>query len=347
MEVATDRRPRRARPRRALRPSRRKVILSIALSLAFAVLATSAVAAYLYTATRTATEHVKHAKLMPADDPADGGAQDKAGGGTTDAGRAADAPLNLLLMGIDGKDLRLGRSDTLMMLHLDADRHAAYLVSFPRDLYVSIPGKGRNKINAAYALGGPQLTVRTVQDLLGIKIAHAAVVDFTGLVRLTEDLGGVTITNRYAFTSHGYNYPKGKITISGDRAMWYVRERFALPHGDLDRAANNRAVVMAVLEKGLSPGTIRNPSRFTRFAADLAASITVDDGFSAAEMRRLALSLRMSPKDVRQLQAPISGFTSIEKVGAVDLVDRPAMDGLARAIRSDDLADYTGTRRSR
>jgi hypothetical protein len=57
------------------------VILSIALSLAFAVLATSAVAAYLYTATRTATEHVKHAKLMPADDPADGGAQDKAGGG--------------------------------------------------------------------------------------------------------------------------------------------------------------------------------------------------------------------------------------------------------------------------
>jgi LCP family protein required for cell wall assembly len=319
------------------------VVLSIALGLAFAVVALSAIGAYLYSATRAATEHVKHARLMPSEDAGgaiepDDGKFNRSGNGT--GKDASDAPINLLLMGIDGRNPQHGRSDTLMVLHLDADRHAGYLISFPRDMYVPIPGKGKNKINAAYALGGPELAVRSIQDLLQIKINHAAVVDFTGLVDLTDDLGGVTITNRYGFSSHGYRYPAGKITISGDRAMWYVRERFALPHGDLDRAANNRQVVEAVLAKGLSPGAIRNPSRFTRFVGDLAGSITVDNGFTNAEMRRLALSLRMSPDDIRQLQAPISGFADVPGVGAVDVVDQAALGELADAIRSDDLAGY-------
>lgn len=259
-----------------------------------------------------------------------------------DQGRGlSEAPVNVLLIGSDAsKGSTTARSDTVMLLHLDADRHAGYIISFPRDLYVPVPGHGKTKINAAYALGGPQLTVSTVQDLLGIKIAHAAVVDFRGLVKVTQELGGVTITNRHAFSSHGYSYPKGRITLSGDRAMWFVRERYALPHGDLDRAANNRDVVLAILSKGLSTGTIGNPAKFSRFASDLADSVTVDDGFSDAELRRLAVSLRMTTRDIRKLQAPISGYQDVAGIGSVDRVDTQKLRELSTALRQDDLARY-------
>lgn len=307
--------------------------MSIALGLAFVLTAAGAATAYLYQATRTATDHVKHARLMPPQHESDPAGVDNGGG-------LSKAPVNFLLMGSDAHHASTGRSDTLMLLHLDADRHAAYLISFPRDMYVPIPGHGKNKINSAYAFGGSELTVSTVQQLLGVKIAHAAVVDFPGIVKITQELGGVTINNPYAFTSHGYSYPKGSITLSGDRAMWFVRERYALPHGDLDRTANNRKVVLAILSKGLSARTIRNPVRFNRFVGDLAGSVTVDDGFSNSEMRRLALSLRLTPGDVGELQAPISGFGTVPGVGAVDLVDREKLKELSDALRADDLGRY-------
>ena len=161
--------------------------------------------------------------------------------------------LNYVLLGSDSRDPEDegdGRSDTIMVVHLTKKRDKAYVISFPRDMYVNIPGHGKSKINSAFEIGGSPLTVETLEDLTKTRMDHVVLVDFEGFVELTEDLGGVTVTNKTAFQSHGYTYPKGKITIKGKEALWFVRERHALPGGDLDRAENQRKVIKAVVVEG-------------------------------------------------------------------------------------------------
>ena len=218
-------------------------------------------------------------------------------------------------------DAGAGRSDSLMVMHLAADRKDAYLISFPRDMYVDIPGYGKNKINAAYSFGGPQLAVATLEDLLHSRMDHVAIIDFDGFIRLTEDLGGVTVMNEHASKSRGYTFPAGKITIKGDEALAFVRERYELPNGDLDRAERQRLVVKAILEKGLSPETISNPAKFTGFVSGVAKHLIVDEGLTDKEIRRTAVSLRLSANDLHLLQAPISGFGTINGA-SIDVVDR-------------------------
>ena len=139
---------------------------------------------------------------------------------------AADA-LNFVVMGYDSRDPSVTRSGSLMILHLSAKRDQAYFITFPRDTWVSIPGRGNNKINAAYGLGGPKLAVSTLEKLTDTRMDHAARVDFQGFAELTDEVGGVTVYNRTAFTAHGFDYPKGNITVSGERAIYFVGERRA------------------------------------------------------------------------------------------------------------------------
>lgn len=258
--------------------------------------------------------------------------------------KSAKGVLDFVLVGSDSRDKtnakHTGRSDSLMLVHLDANRQHAYIISFPRDMWVDIPGHGKAKINAAYAFGGPKLTVSTLEKLVDVRIDHLAIVDFEGFIQLTDDLGGVTVNNKHYSKSHGYEFPKGKITIKGQQALWYVRERHQLPNGDLDRAERQRTVVKAVIAKGLSPQTISNPAKFTKFMAGVAGDLTVDAGLTDAEIRKIAVSLRLTGKDVTLMQAPISGFGTSSDGQSIDVVDEPKLDELSKALRSDTMADY-------
>src|ERR1044072_2330211 len=108
---------------------------------------------------------------------------------------AAGRSVNVLIAGLDGEHVtgpaHEARSDAIMVLHLDADRRKAWLVSIPRDAWVPIPGHREDKVNAAYSLGGPPLFVQTVEQLTGLRMDHLVVVDWTGLRRLTDAGGGV------------------------------------------------------------------------------------------------------------------------------------------------------------
>ena len=251
--------------------------------------------------------------------------------------------LNYVLLGSDSRDPGNegnGRSDTMILVHLNAKRTKAYITSFPRDMYVTIPGYGKNKINAAFAFGGAPLAVRTLENLTGVRMDHVALIDFEGFIRLTEDLHGVTVTNKTAFTSHGFDYPKGKITIAGDEALWFVRERHQLPGGDLDRAENQRNVIKAIVQKGLSAKVISDPATFTTFIGNVAKHLTVDNDLSDGEIRRTALSLRLSSKDIELLQAPISGFGTSRDGQSIDIVDTAKMAELSNALKKDKLSEY-------
>ena len=135
--------------------------------------------------------------------------------------------LNYVLLGSDSRDPDNegnGRSDSIMVVHLNAKRNKAYIISFPRDMYVDIPGYGQNKLNAAYAFGGAPLTVRTLESLTGVRMDHVVLIDFEGFIQLTEDLDGVTVINKTAFTSHGLRLPQGQDHDQG-RAGPVVRPR--------------------------------------------------------------------------------------------------------------------------
>lgn len=256
----------------------------------------------------------------------------------------AAEPMNFVLMGSDSRDMSdpgSGRSDTLIVAHLSGDRQKAYLVSFPRDMWVEIPGHGEAKINAAFAFGGTSLTVQTLESMLDTRMDHLGVVNFEGFVELTDAVGGVTIDNDYTFSAQGMDFPRGELELDGERALVFVRERYALPNGDFDRAENQRKVVRAIVAKGISPGVIADPRRFTSFVGGIARYTSVDSGLTDEVIRDTALSLRLNGEDdIESLQAPVSGTGTSEDGQSIDIVDEAQLAELGQALSQDTMDEY-------
>ncbi len=164
---------------------RRWLMRSLAVLTALVLVCGATVGIYTHVVARAFDDNIQRQALLPSDqdDSVQLAGNDPSGPARRPAPGGTDA-VNYVLMGSDSRDAAdagAGRSDVLMVLHLDADREQAYLISFPRDMYVSIPGYGRNKINAAYAFGGAALTVRTLENLLDVRMDHVALIDFDGL----------------------------------------------------------------------------------------------------------------------------------------------------------------------
>lgn len=149
----------------------------------------------------------------------------------------------------------------------------------------------------------------------------------------------MTVVNKHASTSSGYTFPAGRIALKGDQALAYVRERYDLPNGDLDRAMRQRDVVKAILGKGLSADTLANPPKFSGFVSGIAKHVTLDSELSDSEIRSTALSLRLRGRDVEQLQAPISGFATV-RGQSIDVVDWQQLRELAAAVQKDTVDAY-------
>jgi polyisoprenyl-teichoic acid--peptidoglycan teichoic acid transferase len=94
--------------------------------------------------------------------------------------------MNILLIGSDTRGTDQGRSDSFIIVHISADRKSVYLVSFPRDMWVTVPGYGKNKINAGYSYGGSALSVSTIETLTGARIDHVVVTDFANFIQLVN-----------------------------------------------------------------------------------------------------------------------------------------------------------------
>ena len=327
LKSTPDHPPKRHKKKRQLLP---KILIGVAVLLVAVI---GAGALYAATIDRSLTKNLNRGVELPTDESSIRPTKEAQATGT----------LNYVLLGSDSRDTGNqgnGRSDTIMIVHLNAKRTKAYIISFPRDMYVNIPGYGRNKINAAFAFGGAPLAVRTLESLTGVRMDHVVLIDFQGFIQLTEDLDGVTVPNKTAFTSHGYHYPKGKITIAGEEALWFVRERKLLPGGDLDRAENQRNVMKAIVEKGLSAKVISDPATFTTFVGNLAKYLTVDNSLTDSETVRTALSLRLTGEDIALLQAPISGLSTTGDGQSIDVVDKAKMAELSSALKKDRMSEY-------
>jgi polyisoprenyl-teichoic acid--peptidoglycan teichoic acid transferase len=317
-------------------PKRRRILPMVLIGVAVLLVgAIGAGAFYLVSIDQSITKNIKRSDTLPGD-------TDPSASPRPSKDPSATGTLNYVLLGSDSRDPGddgNGRSDSIMVVHLNKARTKAYIISFPRDMWVTVPGYGKNKINAAFAFGGAKLTVRTLEDLTGVRMDHVVLVDFEGFIQLTKDLGGVTVPNKTSFTSHGFDYPKGDISISGEKALWFVRERHSLPGGDLARAENQRNVIKAIVEKGLSAKVVSDPAKFTAFISGVSKHLVVDESLSDAEIRDTALSLRLNAKDIELLQAPLSGFGMINGQ-SVDIVNAARLAEMSTAIKNDKLADY-------
>jgi LCP family protein required for cell wall assembly len=166
---------------------------------------------------------------------------------------------------IDESQSGPGRSDTIMLVH--SAFGSVRKLSIPRDVEVDIPGHGINKINAAYALGGPALTIETVESFLGngLQVNHVVEVDFENFPDFIDSLSGVTVNNKSRICSppfdnfwKGLNFKKGEIHLNGRRALGYARVRknsCAPNEDDRDRAARQQQVLSAIGSKVKSPST--------------------------------------------------------------------------------------------
>jgi len=270
---------------------------------------------------------------------------------SADTGTTGD-PVNILLLGSDSRSSSGDpgawtyggqRSDVIMLLHIPGDRQAAYVISIPRDSWVDIPGHGSAKINAAYSYGGMPLMIQTLESRTGIRIDHVAIADFESFADLTDALGGVQITIPQDTYANGeLTFRAGTQTLSGEEALAYARQRYGLPDGDFDRMRRQQNWIRAIAERAVDNEVLTSPRSLMRLVRTVSQSVAVDPGFSLKEMASLGWSLRdVPPGNVTFLTLPTEGVgRSPDGKQSIVRLDNDAVDGLARAIVDDDMADF-------
>ncbi len=228
-----------------------------------------------------------------------------------------------------GHDVTGQRSDTIMLLHIGSGTPT--LVSLPRDLYVNIPGYGMNKINAAFAVGGPRLLAETVQNYTGLRIDHYMGIGFGGLVNVVDSVGGVNICVKHALddTASGLHLKPGCQTLNGAQALGYVRDRHSFGASDLQRVQDQRALLKALLSRATSPTVFLNPFAAIPTATSSASALTVDQGTHLYQLIHVAFALR-GPQTTT---VPLAG-TEATAVGEVLLTDRSNALRLFNALGS-------------
>lgn len=227
-------------------------------------------------------------------------------------------------------DDTVGRTDTIMLVHLPTFGGQATMLSIPRDSYVDIPGYGQSKINESFSLGGPALLQRTVEQATGIHIDHYAEIGFGGFANVVDAVGGIEICVKDPLDDPmaGINLQPGCQKMNGPTALGYVRSRYASANGDLDRVQRQRQFLTALSDKIASPGTLLNPFRAVKVIDTVTASLTVDNSDNVLNLARLAWGIR----GAKQETVPTSG-TEDTDAGNVLLWDDGAAEQLFQSLR--------------
>ncbi|WP_448162910.1 polyisoprenyl-teichoic acid--peptidoglycan teichoic acid transferase TagU [Bacillus mobilis] len=166
-------------------------------------------------------------------------------------------PISILMMGVDQRGKDQGRSDSLMLFTLNPKTKSMKITSIPRDSYAEIVGKGKkDKINHAYAFGGIDMAVKTVENFLNVPVDHYIEVNMNGFMDVIDAVGGIEVYNDLEFTHEGTSFKKGELHLNGMEALKYAQMRYTDPRGDFGRQTRQRQVIQAVIKKGASVSSL-------------------------------------------------------------------------------------------
>ena len=281
-----------------------------------------------------------------ASHPAAGGAQ--AASSVPAEPPPAPSSMNLLIAGLDGDgqtSLETGSTNAaLMLFHLDANRERAWLVSLPRDAWVSIPGHDQNKVDAAYAIGGPDLLVKTVERWTGLHVDHLAVIDWTGLRRLTNAVGGVPMSlDAPEPPSADSTGAELAVEMTGDMAIDYVSERKGVPDTDAERIRRQQQYVRSLFSRLIERQTLGEPAAVRDLAATLGTSVRLDAGLNVRSLLTIAGAVRnLRVDDITFLTLPVTG-TGRQGSSSVVYPDDAGCALLWDALAHDEMPSFVAT----
>jgi LCP family protein required for cell wall assembly len=280
----------------------------------------------------------------------------------------SDGPMTILVVGSDNREgltqaqaRELGtgtaensgggqRSDTMMLVHLSADRKDVTVVSLPRDSYLTIPAytddsgdkhpAQQNKLNAAFALGGAPLLIETVNDATGLEIDHYIEVGFGGVVKMVDALGGVDVCVPSAVSDwrSGLELEAGTTHVDGIMGLAYVRARYIDPTADIGRMERQQRFLGSMFQQATSAGVLLDPLKLDRFLNAALSSVKLDENMSRDMLLDLSADLQdISPKDIRFLTVPIANANLTTEVGSsVQWDDKKAREVFA-ALEADQV----------
>lgn len=196
---------------------------------------------------------------------------------TTEVELVKKEPFSLLLLGVDEREGDKGRSDTMIVLTVNPTTNSTKMISIPRDTYTEIIGKDKlDKINHAYAFGGIEMSLDTIENLLNIPVDYILQVNMESFLEIVDIIGGVNVDNPIAFQEGGYTFNEGIIHLDGEQALSYVRMRKDDPQGDFGRQSRQKQVLQAILKEG---ATVNNLWKYKEFLASIQENIRTNMTF--------------------------------------------------------------------
>jgi LCP family protein required for cell wall assembly len=238
------------------------------------------------------------------------------------------AETNILVLGVD--DIYGHRSDTIMVLHIDPAKRSASVVSVPRDTIVTVPGRGLDKVNHAYAYGGVELSRRTLEDFFRVSIPYYVIVDLTGIEKLIDEIGGVWVNVEkrmyyvdYAGDLH-IDLQPGVQKLNGKQAMGYLRFRHS--DNDFARIGRQQNFLRSVADQAMKKeNLLKTPQLF------LSLLQCVQTNLNSREILGLTLALRGANESGRVSMTLVPGSDFI-----VDNIDywKPNEEGVRRLATS-------------
>ena len=242
---------------------------------------------------------------------------------------------SLLLIGIDARPgEETGRSDTMIVVTLDPDGNTIKLTSIMRDLYVEIPGRKNNRINATYVFGGPELLMETIELNFGIHVENYIAVNFSLLGKLIDAIGGLTITveNDYYMDrinavikqdnkvlgidlKDGLLTEPGEQLMTGKQAQAYARYRYGTSDGDFGRTARQREVVTLIFEKLAQKTAIELMNMVVENSGNVYTNLSVADLAAFAPVL-----ISMKDAQISELRLPIDGGYKSQTVAGMSVL---------------------------
>ncbi len=230
-------------------------------------------------------------------------------------------PINILLLGTDtgamGRHYK-GRTDAMMMMAINPKTSTTNIVSIPRDSNAIFPGfeqYGVTKMNSAYTLGGVGETIKTLDKYYSVPIDGYLLVNFSGLVKAIDQVGGIDVVSPLTFSNMGYSFVQGQKThMDGKKALAFVDMRHEDPKSDYGRQERQRLVIQALLKKSVNPANLLNAKFFNSMSSKMETDLTMN------QMYEIAMNYRKATNNVVQDHAQgVSKETMNPKFGLMEI----------------------------